>query len=454
MHTTDLVNKYNVAGPRYTSYPTVPYWDNNSIDANKWKNAVKQSFSIWGKEEGISLYIHLPFCEMLCFYCACNTFITKMHNKELPYIESVLHEWNSYVALFNEKPLIREIHLGGGTPTFFSPQNLQFLIEGIFGNARKASNIKMSFEAHPGNTTDEHLTCLAALGFTRLSIGVQDFDLKVQKAINRPQDLQSTARLVEKARGLGYTSINMDLVYGLPHQTKESLSDTLQKVLLMKPDRIAFYSYAHVPWLRPAQLSFEKFLPTSKQKNELYVLAKSMLSVNNYHDIGMDHFALVHDDMYKAFKNKNLHRNFMGYTTTNTHMLIGLGVSSISDVWTAFSQNPKDIKPYEMLVKEKGIPHTKGHLLSKQDLSVRKIILDLMCHFEADFSDKTEFLEDEVEAAIERLHEMEQDGLVRFLSNKIEVNDSGKAFVRNICMALDLRMLANKPETQLFSMTV
>ncbi|MGZ5192154.1 MAG: coproporphyrinogen-III oxidase family protein, partial [Flavisolibacter sp.] len=278
---TDLVSKYNVQAPRYTSYPTVPYWDNN-LDEQTWADHIQKSF-IQHNKGGISLYIHLPFCESLCTYCACNTRITVNHAVELPYIETLLKEWQLYLNQFNAKPLIKEIHLGGGTPTFFSFENLQHLLSSIINTCEISKDADFSFEGHPSNTTKEHLQTLFNLGFKRVSFGVQDFDEKVQKTINRYQSFEEVKHVMETARAIGYTSINIDLVYGLPYQTSESVRSTIEQIITLKPERIAFYSYAHVPWLKPGQRKYtEKDLPLATEKRNLYEIGKELFIKANY----------------------------------------------------------------------------------------------------------------------------------------------------------------------------
>jgi Coproporphyrinogen III oxidase and related Fe-S oxidoreductases len=271
----ELVQKYNVAAPRYTSYPTVPFWDNEAFSRMAWTNQVYQTFQ-QSKEKGISLYIHLPFCESLCTYCGCNTRITKNHRVEEPYIVSLLKEWEMYVALFKgERPLLAEIHLGGGTPTFFHPDNLRVLIEGILKHADLAPDRSFSFEAHPANTTIAHLQTLFDLGFRRLSLGIQDFDPLVQFVINRHQTSAEVEEVMQNARKIGFESINFDLIYGLPKQSLATVEDTIEKAMLLKPDRISFYSYAHVPWIKPGQRHYtEADLPNGAAKLALYNLGK------------------------------------------------------------------------------------------------------------------------------------------------------------------------------------
>ena len=383
----NLISKYNVQAPRYTSYPTVPYWENN-LSKDQWKLEVKKSFDKTNATEGISLYIHLPYCQSLCTYCGCTTRITVNHAVEIPYIQAIHKEWSLYVDLFGAKPRIKEIHLGGGTPTFFSPDNLKDLIEGILAKAEVCENYEFSFEAHPNNTTYEHMKVLRDLGFSRLSLGIQDFDPKVQEIVNRIQTFLNVEKVTKQARELGYKSINFDLIYGLPLQKKSSVVNTITKVKALMPDRIALYSYAHVPWVKPGQRKFtEMDLPKDDEKRELYETGRAMLEEAGYVEIGMDHFALKTDSLYKTAQLKKLHRNFMGYTHNYTEFMLGLGVSSISDTWNAFAQNVKVVEEYLELVNKSEIPIFKGHLLTKEDLVLRRHILNIMCKFETTWID-------------------------------------------------------------------
>lgn len=452
MNLKHLIDKYHVAAPRYTSYPTVPYWDTAPPDISKWKESVAFSFDQSNAGNGISLYVHLPFCESLCTYCGCNTRITRNHQVEDPYIHAVLKEWALYREIFKEKPLIREIHLGGGTPTFFAAQNLQLLINGLTADSDLHPDAEFSFEAHPNNTTEQHLRTLYDLGFRRLSLGIQDFDPKVQKIINRMQSFEQVEMVTKQAREIGYSSINYDLIYGLPLQTYEGLGDTIRLVEKLMPDRIAFYSYAHVPWIKPGQRSFtEADLPSVSEKQRLYELGRKMFTAMGYEEIGMDHFALSTDSLYKAERSGKLHRNFMGYTHQYTQLMIGLGVSSISDSWFAFAQNVKKVEEYLDLVNKGQLPVFKGHHLTEEDLLIRKHILNLMCKGKTTW-DNTRPLNEALKAGLERVKLLEEDGLVVIGEGSLTVSPPGKRFLRNICMALDARLWAEQPETQLFSM--
>ncbi len=450
-----LVQKYNVPGPRYTSYPTVPYWDQLNFTPENWQDSMLHSFKESNTSEGISLYIHLPFCESLCTFCGCHKRITKNHDGEDPYIKAVLKEWDLYCRIFSEKPVIKEIHLGGGTPTFFTPKNLETLINGIFKRAEKSPEHEFSFEGHPNNTTKEHLQTLYDLGFRRVSFGVQDYSDKVQKAIHRFQPFENVQNVTEWARAIGYKSVSHDLVFGLPFQNLTDVQETIIKTCMLKPDRLAFYSYAHVPWLKGnGQRGFrDEDVPRDNEKRILYEMGKYLLSKNGYHEIGMDHFALKEDPMFRASKEGKLHRNFMGYTSSKTQLLIGLGVSSISDSWYGFAQNEKSVEEYFAKLEQNEIPVVKGHTLGTEDLIIRRHILNIMCRFKTSWNDENLYFP-ELPEVLEQLEEMENDGLVRLHKKSLQVTEKGRAFVRNICMAFDLRLKRNIPQTSLFSMTV
>jgi oxygen-independent coproporphyrinogen-3 oxidase len=448
----ELINKYNVAGPRYTSYPTVPYWD-NSPDSQHWMALVNDTF-VSSNDKGISLYVHLPFCESLCTYCGCNTRITVNHSVELPYIQTVLKEWKMYLDNFPSRPRIKEIHLGGGTPTFFSVENLKLLIDGILDGADLADDYELGFEGHPNYTKVEQLELLFDLGFRRVSFGVQDFDPKVQYIIHREQSVAQVELVTREARRIGYTSINYDLIYGLPLQTLQSITDTIEQVRRLRPDRIAFYSYAHVPWVKPGQRRFtDNDLPSGEEKRALYEKGRELLQESGYVEIGMDHFSLQTDSLHQATMKKELHRNFMGYTTNDTKLLIGLGVSSIGDSWTGFAQNVKVFEQYVKLVEEGKLPIFKGHILTQTDLYLRRHILNIICNFETEWSLSDKHV-NFIHEALSRLSEMEDDGLVIIQPQKLLVTEKGRAFIRNICMAFDARLWEKQPEAMIFSSTV
>lgn len=446
-----LLKKYDIPAPRYTSYPTVPYWEEPAPSEAAWKSSVRAAFKA---NPEVSLYIHLPYCEKLCTYCGCNKRITKNHRVEVPYIETVLKEWQLYLDVLPGKPILREIHLGGGTPTFFSPANLERLITGIFEGAIVHPDHEFGFEAHPNSTTYQHLETLRKLGFRRLSAGVQDFSSEILRIINRVQTYEEVEQVTRWARELGYTGVNYDLIFGLPLQTPLNIEDNIQKIKLLRPDRIAFYSYAHVPWIKPSQRAYsEEDLPIGEEKRALYELGRELLEANGYREIGMDHFALESDSLYKAMQNGTLHRNFMGYTPMYTRLSIALGASSISDTWDAFIQNEKVIEDYTAKVEAGKFPITRGHLLNEEDKILRQHILNVMCRFDT----KWQLPENQCDAiydSVDRLQELEKDGLLVLEPGHLKVTEAGRPFIRNICLSMDARYWRKQPEGQLFSQAV
>ncbi len=449
---TQLIQKYNVPGPRYTSYPTVPYWDDETFSVNRWKTTVTNTSN---PANPVSLYIHLPFCESLCTFCACNKRITKRHEVELPYIKAILKELDLYTALYGYKLSLQEIHLGGGTPTFFSPENLDYLLSEIFKRCIIPSSVSFSFEGHPNNTTKEHFEVLRSFKFDRVSFGIQDYNAEVQLAINRIQPFKNVEYATKTAREMGFKSVGHDLIYGLPFQTVSHVVETIEKTIQLKPDRIAFYSYAHTPWIKGnGQRGFDtEDLPNAETKRLQYEIGKKLLEDHGYVEVGMDHFALQSDELYKAMMTKTLHRNFMGYTIQNTKHLIGLGVSSISDAWFGFAQNEKKLEDYYKRLADDKLPVFRGHILTAEDLEIRNHILNLMTRFETDLS-STNLSEELVKLVLNNLKEFENDKLLVIKESRISLNPEAKAYVRNICMAFDLRLQRRKPQTELFSMTI
>lgn len=448
---TALIKKYNIPSPRYTSYPTVPYWNKGAFEKTEHLNRLVASYKK-DKAEGLSLYIHLPFCESLCTYCGCNKRITKNHKVEGPYIEALLKEWRMYLHILGEKPKLAELHLGGGTPTFFSPKNLGKLMDGILAHAVVSDKAQFSFEGHPNNTTAEHLIELKQKGFNRVSFGIQDFDPVVQRTINRMQSFVQVRKVTQESRALGFRSINYDLIYGLPKQTMEGMLDTFDKVLVLNPDRIAFYSYAHVPWKSPSQRGYdESDLPNENMKIELYNAGKEKLLSNGYIEIGMDHFAKPDDALALASVRREMHRNFMGYTETKNDTLIGLGVSAISDAWSSLAQNPISVEAYLDWIDRNELPLVKGHLHTERDLLIRKAILDLMCSFNCNLN---YLASKERELVVNRLSEHVADDLLTIDEDGIQVTSEGQAFIRTICMSLDEFVWSKNQDEKMFSKSI
>lgn len=453
---SDLLKKYDVPGPRYTSYPNILCWDSEPTPA-QWIESVATSLDKTERENtGAAIYVHVPFCRSLCTYCGCNSRITSSTSVGRPYVRTVLREWKLYRdRLHGETPIpLAEIHLGGGTPTFLSASELDELIGGILMHATRTNDAEFSIESDPRVTNVDHLKTLSRLGFKRLSLGIQDFDETVQHAVNRIQSEEEVRVVTEEARAAGFTSINYDLIYGLPFQKLQSVEQTVAAVIRLRPDRIAFYGYAHVPWVKPGQRHFtEADLPTGNEKRALYELGRTMLEPAGYREIGMDHFALESESLWQASIKGTLHRNFMGYTPRFVAPLIGLGVSSISDSWDVFVQNEKQLEAYEERVSRDQIPIFRGHRLNREDLVLRRHILNLMTRFETSWESPHLFTP-YLGLVSEKLAELNDDELVELSRHGCHITREGRPFLRNICMAFDARLARKAPTTQLFSRTI
>jgi oxygen-independent coproporphyrinogen III oxidase len=443
---TDLFAKYDVPAPRYTSYPTVPYWSETPT-TEQWLAELRAACDV--PETAWSLYLHLPFCESLCTFCACNTVITRDHRREDTYVELLLKEWELYL---NEIPALRrlplrQLHLGGGTPTFFSEQNLRRILTPILNDtATIPDEFEASLEVDPRHTALEQLVGLRSLGFTRISLGVQDFDPEVQRLVNRVQPYEIVSSVTTMAREQGFKSINYDLIYGLPCQTRDTFQKTVQQTIELQPDRIALYSFALVPWIKPAQRSYhDDDLPQAGAKRALYQLAREMFVSAGYLEIGMDHFALPHDGLAKASSQGTLHRNFMGYAEARTGVMLGLGVSAISETPSCFHQNEKAFPVYERRLLQGEIPTLRGHLLSDEDRRLREQILTFMTRFGVSLEDN------QCEEARIFLSPLIEDGLVELQNSKLTLTERGKPFLRNACMFFDYRLRRRQPEARTFS---
>lgn len=451
MISKELLEKYDTPVPRYTSYPTVPYWT-DSPSTDEWVGSVNRvaakGDTTW------SMYIHVPFCESLCTFCGCNTIITRNHEKEESYLKVLFQELAHYrkrtPELFNRS--LRQIHLGGGTPTFLSSENLKKLVNEIKKNVLiDPDKFDGSLEVDPRRTTKDQLKSLYDLGFRRVSMGVQDFNEEVQRLINRIQPFEITKQLTEDAREMGYTSVNFDLIYGLPKQTLDLMKQTVEKTIELRPDRIALYSFALVPWIKPQQRLFkDSDLPVGADKRALYELSYDLLTKAGYREIGMDHFALPHDDLSQSMDSGELHRNFMGYAELRTDVLLGLGVSAISETPDCFHQNEKVLPNYQKkVIEESSIPTLRGHKLSIEDQNQREMILKFMTQGVVEIKDQKQ--RGDVE---EFLRPMIQDDLVYFEGDRLHVSEKGRPFLRNACVALDLRLRKQRPDTKVFSQSL
>jgi len=451
MNTSELLAKYDIPAPRYTSYPTVPYWSADPTP-DQWTAELQKVFQN-NPQTPWSMYIHIPFCESLCTFCGCNTFITQNHANEASYTDVLHKEWATYLAKIPQLATapIRQLHLGGGTPTFFSPDSLRRLLRPLMDQlTMENGRFEGSIEVGPRVTTREHLVALRELGFQRLSMGVQDFNPEVQRLINRIQPFEMTRDLTLAAREVGFESVNYDLIFGLPAQTEESFTQTIDTTIALRPDRIALYSFAFVPWVKKAHRLFTKNdLPKGAEKRALYELSREKLIDAGYVELGLDHFSLPDDSLNTAFNEDRMHRNFMGYTDERTDVMLGLGVSSISEAPTCFHQNEKGINEYKQRTLAGEIPTLRGHLLTDEDQRQREQILQFMTQQRVTLRDTAQ-----ADDARAYLSELLDDGLVEIDGLEMRMTEAGRPFLRNAAIALDMRLRNNKPDTQVFSQAV
>jgi oxygen-independent coproporphyrinogen III oxidase len=452
----ELLHRYNVPGPRYTSYPTAPVWK-EGFTAADYESVLRESASA-EKPAPLSLYVHLPFCEKLCYFCGCTVVITgTQHALEADYLDILEKEIDWVAARVGEGRQVVQFHLGGGTPTYFTPERLKRLGRKFRDRFAFATDAEIGVEVDPRVTTRDHLLTLARLGFNRLSMGVQDFEPRVQVAVNRVQPYEDTKQLVEQARKLGFPSINMDLIFGLPFQTAASFSDTIDKVLDIAPDRLAVYSYANVPWMKKHQNLLAPHLPDERTKFEIFRTALERLSQAGFEYIGMDHFARPTDELARARADRTLHRNFQGYTTKAGTDLIGFGMSAIGGVGASYVQNRRDLGPYQTEVARSGAATFRGFRLSEDDLLRRTVIGNLLCHgvivkreIESAFGIS---FDDYFADALEKLESCAADGLVVLDGGEIRATQLGRVFLRNLAMPFDA-YLAAAPEKPVFSKTL
>jgi len=435
---TELIKRYSTAVPRYTSYPTAVEFKDD-FSALDWRELLALEFS---RERALSLYFHIPFCRKLCYFCACNKVITEDRGLATPYIKALESELNSISAFASAQP-IQQIHWGGGSPNFLSPAEMAEL---HWQTLRYFPNLKpdaeVSVELDPRTTTSEQLQTLRAIGFNRISFGVQDFDKEVQVTINRVQSFDETLALAESGREFGFEGINLDLIYGLPQQTLEGFSATLKQVLAIRPDRIALYGYAHVTWLQKVQNSFKKFhLPTPGERIALFQIAVKELMDGGYEHIGLDHFALPDDSLSIAAKDGSLNRNFMGYTTHRGATLLGFGASSISTLSSGFAQNEKDPQKYQDKVATGELAVVKGLKRTEDDIWRGELIERILCAGRIDFEmfEKEYGLDPRIQMpdAITALSDLISDNLVSYDGKTLAVTPLGRFFARNIASIFD-----------------
>jgi oxygen-independent coproporphyrinogen III oxidase len=435
----DLVKKYDVAGPRYTSYPPATKF----TEAMMWPELAGKISVNNETTRDLSLYFHIPFCETLCWFCGCTTVITKNHGEGKPYLDYLEREVAQMAARLNPKREVAQLHWGGGSPTFLQPDEIRRLGEIIRRHFTFSDDVEAGVEIDPRRLTRDHIVALHEIGFNRASLGVQDFEPKVQEAVHRIQPRDMTQQVLDWARELGFGSVNFDLIYGLPHQTVASFNHTLDTVLEMQPDRLAVFSYAHVPWIKPAQKILErKILPSPEVKLELLKIVIERLTENNrYIYIGMDHFARPGDELVTAQCNKTLQRNFQGYSTRGNADIYAFGMSAISQIPDAYWQNEKELPEYCAALDAGKTPLTRGYFSTDEDKIRRETIMRVMCDLSLDYAaisqrlglDFARHFTDELAA----LAPFEADGLVRRSPAGVEVTDTGRLFIRNIAMCFD-----------------
>jgi oxygen-independent coproporphyrinogen-3 oxidase len=435
----DLVQKYNVAGPRYTSYPPATKF----TDALTWPDLAERILENNKTERDLSLYFHIPFCETLCWFCGCTTVITLNHSQGQTYINYLEKEVAQMATLINSRRKAVQLHFGGGSPTFLAPDEIRRLGDIIHKHFTFSNGIEAGVEIDPRRLTRDHVVALREVGFNRASLGVQDFDPGVQEAVHRIQPREMTQQTIDWLREMEFASINLDLIYGLPHQTVVSFNQTLDIVLAMEPDRLAVFSYAHVPWVKPAQKILEqKVLPTPEIKLELLKNVIERLTENNrYIYIGMDHFARPSDELVLAQRNKTLQRNFQGYSTRGLADIYAFGMSSISQTPDVYWQNEKELPRYYAALDAGKAPLTRGYLVTEEDKIRRDTIMRVMCDLSLDYAAMSQRLgidfASHFEREIDSLAGFEADGLVRRSETGLQVTDTGRLFIRNIAMCFD-----------------
>ena len=447
--------KYSKPGPRYTSYPTAPEFSESFTQED-----LKEYYKNQSDDRALSLYIHMPFCRSACYFCGCNTIFTSKEDKKSRYIEYLKKELNILKNHLNTKRVVTQMHFGGGTPTYFSPSQLEEVITAvkeIFPNF--ASDAEVSCEVDPRYFTVEHMNVLKAGGCNRLSFGVQDLDENVQKTIHRIQPFELTQNVINIARNAGIHSVNTDLIYGLPFQTKESFKKTLEKMLTLNTDRFAVFNYAHVPWLMKTMRKFdESTFPKPETKLEMLKDTIDFFTTNGYKMVGMDHFAKPEDELFKAIEKGELHRNFQGYTTKGGADLIGIGLTSIGNGVDYYAQNYKEIEPWEKAIDNGDLPVFKGYALSADDQLRQFVIMELMSNFSLNIARvEKEFninFKEYFDDAIEALKEFEEAELLNITDNKIEVSQTGTMLIRNICMPFDAYLNKIPEEKRRFSKTI
>jgi oxygen-independent coproporphyrinogen III oxidase len=451
----ELLEKYNRPGPRYTSYPTAPVWKDDFGPADLEESYARAD----ALATPLSLYMHLPFCESLCLFCACNVSIQKDKSVAIPYLAALKREIEHVSNRVSKKRPVIQFHWGGGTPTYLTPPQMEDLFEHTRERFTFAPDAEIGLEVDPRVTSRAHLESLRRLGFNRLSMGIQDFHPKVQETIRRVQPYERTRDLILTARELGFESLSVDLIYGLPYQTPETFKATIDQVLTLHPDRVAMFSYAHVPWLRKQQGAFADHLPEGREKFQIFRSGLERFLGAGYLYIGMDHFSQPGDELASAQRNRTLHRNFQGYTTKAGADLYGMGVSAISSIGNAYAQNRREVPAYQSAVSERGVATMRGYRLSENDRLRRAVIGRLLCHTVIPKTEvEREFgisFDQYFAPELAQLAELAADGLVVLDHDEIRVTPLGRIFIRNAAMVFDSHLEAqNMDQKPLFSKTL
>jgi oxygen-independent coproporphyrinogen-3 oxidase len=447
--TEAILERYNVPGPRYTSYPTAPEWV-DTFGPEDFERALSES-NARRPAPPLSLYVHLPFCQSLCLFCGCNVVINKNHEVVHPYLRNLGWEIDQISQRLDRSRSVVQLHWGGGTPTYLSPGQMEELFQQIQRRFVFAPDAELGVEIDPRTSTEAHITTLRRLGFSRISMGIQDFNPVVQKTVRRVQPYDMTKEVFDLCREQGFESVNVDLIYGLPHQTPELFLDSIEKVIGLNPDRVAMFSYAHVPWLKKQQGSFARHIPQGMEKFRIFRAGIERFTRAGYIYIGMDHFARPDDELCAAQRDRTLHRNFQGYTTKAGADLFGMGVSSISGVGRTYAQNFRVLKDYYEAIEQGRLPTMRGLRMTEEDALRATVISRILCHcvlhkreIEQEFGIRfDDYFADE----LERLKPLEADGLVVVNPESIAVTSLGRIFIRNVGMIFDsyLRKPKDKP---------
>ncbi len=449
----ELIKKYDRPGPRYTSYPPATEFT-EEIGEEDYRRKLIESNS---RRTPLSLYFHIPFCESGCYYCGCNIIISHRKGIERPYLDRVYKEMDMVSKLLDKERKVEQLHWGGGTPNYLEPDEIREFMEEIKKRFDFSEDAEVSIEIDPRYATDEQLETIRDVGFNRVSMGLQDLDERVQRAINRIQPYELMERTMKKLRDLGFQSINIDLIYGLPYQTRDSFEKTVEKVIELDPDRLAVYSFAYVPWVKPIQKHIDpETLPSAEEKLSILEMVIERFQDAGYVYIGMDHFAKPEDELAVAQREGKLWRNFQGYTTRKGVELVGFGATSIGMLYDSYFQNYKTLREYNVSIDEGRLPTFRGYILTEDDFVRREVIMDIMCNLGVSFSKIEDMFgidfEEYFEKELEDLRELEEDGLIRVKDRKIEILPVGRLLIRNVAMVFDAH-LRNKKELR-FSRTI